>query len=241
MMRKLIDVPLRRETGRVPDWTIAAALPRNDETGVCLQHAVDVADAISARLTLLDPAQSHPFAAHADLLLVVTRRTRGWNLVRRAAVPARLLRSTHRPVWLTDADALRSGAPFRCRRILCVVTLQPADEPVLRHAQSLASRTGAELALLHVLPPPPSGLLWWRVSLDRPTQASVARERLLELEAETGATSGSIVTTGSAANSIGSVAAESSADVVVLPWTGAAHASAIIRQLACPLALVPVS
>jgi nucleotide-binding universal stress UspA family protein len=41
------------------------------------------------------------------------------------------------------------------RQILCATDLSPASEPAWEEAQFLALILGAELLLLHVLPPPP--------------------------------------------------------------------------------------
>jgi hypothetical protein len=181
----------------------------------------------------------------ADFILVVEQHLRRQNRRAKPFVPDALVSSTSRPVWLTRV-ASEPGAVFRCRRIVCSINLHPSDQPVISHAASLASRTKAELVLVHVLPPVADGMLWWRVALDRPTRASVAGERIRELAERVGAVSSSIVTTGAVHKSIARLAEDVGADIVVMPHSvgptlKAPLPAAALRHFSCAVALVPVT
>jgi hypothetical protein len=74
--------------------------------------------------------------------------TRLWT----GSVAADIAASTTRPVCVTSEKALANGRRFGCHRILCVLTLEGSDDPVVLHAEALANRFRGELRLLHVVP-----------------------------------------------------------------------------------------
>lgn len=140
---------------------------------------------------------------------------------------------------------MKDDDKFWCHRILCLATLQPKDAAVTGYAASLAGRAGAELVLLHVLPPE-DGLLGWRTALDRPTPASLAQERLEELKSHLPVASRSVIATGDVHGSIGAAAKEISADVVIVPYAASAalqgglpNPAAVLRRVPSPVVLVP--
>lgn len=188
----------------------------------------------------------HVDSIDADVILFAAKRWPAWKWLQRPFVPDSLLQSTSRPVWLTDINTLKHDGKFRCRRILCLVTLQPKDAAVVGYAASLAARTGAELVLLHVLPPVEDGLLGWRAALDHPTPASFAQERLDELASRMPVASRSMIATGDVNGSIGATAKNISADVVIVPYSASSalqgrlpNPAAVLRRVPCPVVLVP--
>ena len=201
-------------------------------------------------VVLSDPTElsiaRHADSIDADVILFAAKRWPAWKWLQRPFVPDSILQSTSRPVWLTDINALKDDGKFRCDRILCLVTLQQKDAAVIGYAATLAARTGAELVLLHVLPPLEDGLLGWRAALDRPTQASLAQERLGELASRIPVASRSMIVRGDLHGSIGATAKDISADVVIVPYSGSSalqgrmpNPAAVLRRVACPVVLVP--
>ena len=153
----------------------------------------------------------------ADLILMATRAygsRRPW----RKSITKEVLKATRRrPVFIRKQIDLDLGGCFRCRRVLCVVGLDGQDEAVFQQAQNIASRTNAELVILHAVPPVNEGLLAYGLENQgaRPLSVNFAREKLAELTKGLCVPFRTSVMVGSAAACIASAAREHTVDLII--------------------------
>lgn len=171
---------------------------------------VDMAEVRRARQQQLDDFQSHFFAGlpvtttlmqgdPAQVILeaaktedagLIMMPTQGCGLLRRTmlgSVTAKVLHDASCPVWtaahVEEAEHIAAGAS---PKILCALDLSEGSVHLLHQACTLASRLGAELEAVHVVPtsgvpsdPSCAGQL-------RPLLLSVANDRLKKLMADAG-------------------------------------------------------
>jgi nucleotide-binding universal stress UspA family protein len=118
----------------------------------------------------------------ADIISAVTHRTRGWTRLWKPSLADQIVGGTERPVCVANAKAVGREPVFRNGRILCVLALDGTDGPVLRFAEALASRNGAELVLLNVVPEQSESLLAHGIAWAsrRPLSRSCAAQRMRE-------------------------------------------------------------
>jgi nucleotide-binding universal stress UspA family protein len=156
--------------------------PSADSTA---QYAIDVARALGASLTLLHVADARPpdykwlpggieqftipgrvpqtvagMAEYleSDMVLMTSRHYRRWKPFWTKSLTAKIIEATDRPVLITALPDAGSG--FRCRTILCVLSLDGRDSAAIVQAEALAKRTGGELILLSVVPEADEALLY---------------------------------------------------------------------------------
>lgn len=140
------------------------------------------------------------------------------------------------------------------RRILCATDLSEASEPAWREAQRVAGLFGAEVVLLHVVPPMPIPLegyfppQMYQEMVDTATQeAQATLEALLGGMAHPAAKARSRVEEGPAAQRILDVAGQESADLIVVGTHGrtgfgrlvlGSIADRVVRAAHCPVLTV---
>ena len=140
------------------------------------------------------------------------------------------------------------------RQILCATDLSQASEPAWDEAQRLARLFGAELALLHVVPPLPIPLegyfppqMYQELVEGASREAQAALEGLLARMAEPRVKARARVEEGPAAQRILDVAREESADLVVVGTHGrtgfgrillGSIADRVVRVAPCPVLTV---
>ncbi len=232
--------PLRSRPGRPIEW------PRNamvEHSGCHIRRAVfsgPVVGMISQYAEDVD----------ADLVILTSRYGGGWTRLWTGSVAADIAASTRRPVCLTSEKVLANGRRFRCHRILCVLTLDGSDDPVVLHAEALANRFGGELLLLHVVPEISEALLAYGIAAadDRPLSESVAAQRIRELAAGISCPHSTSIVSGSAYTSISRIARKYGADLAVVgkPSSGCTHGPGLdfrtlLGRLSCPLLSIPTS
>lgn len=180
---------------------------------------------------------------NADLLAMTSenygRPSRFWK----TSVTRDVVRCTRRPVCVTDLRSADADYRFRCRKILCMLSLDGTDDQLLLHAQALAQRSGSDLILLGVVPEIDEGILLETVlGFDHPLSASVAVERIRVLGKEISVPYETSVMIGSPYNCIRMAAREHSADVVMAArpsqgWMESNYLDmrSVWRRLPCPL------
>jgi nucleotide-binding universal stress UspA family protein len=184
----------------------------------------------------------------ADVVLMTTRRYGRWDRFWGRSTTADVMKSSGRPVCVTKAlnvDSVR----YHCRRVLCVVGLEGRDTAVVQLAQEVATRSGSDLILVHVVPPVDEGLLSYSIdtAARRPLSTQLASEKLLDVAAGVPFPVTRSVMMGSQTRCIALAAREHSADLVV---AGRSHLGsrglytadieATLSRLQCPLLAIPI-
>jgi nucleotide-binding universal stress UspA family protein len=266
-----------RRSNMQPAWKILAPIELSINPEGPVEHAINIALAMGAELTLLyvvdqrwnrlgcalkdvltdravhrlilpagNPAETIARYAefiNADLLAMTSenygRSSRFWK----HSVTRDIIRCTRRPVCVTDLRSGDADYRFRCRTILCTLSLDGTDDQLLLHAQALAQRSGGDLILLGVVPEIDEGILPETIpGFDRPLSASAAVERIRVLGEGISVPYEASVMIGSPYNCIPMAAREHSADVVMAarPSQGQTESNyldmrSVLRRLPCPL------
>lgn len=87
----------------------------------------------------------------ADLLVMASHGQSGWRSVVFGSVTESVLRQSRLPVW--TIHAAEEARPWQLKTILCPTDFSRASINALNMAVEWATEFGAELCLLHVLPP----------------------------------------------------------------------------------------
>jgi nucleotide-binding universal stress UspA family protein len=180
---------------------------------------------------------------NADLLAVTSEHDGRWSRFWTRSVTTDVMRSTKRPVCVTDLRSANRDYRFRCRRILCMLALDGTDDQLLLHAQALAQRSASDLILLGVVPEVNEGILLETIlGFDRPLSPSVALERIQVLGEGLSVRYETLVLIGSPYNCIRMAARERGADVVVAARQSQGSTESkyldmqsVLRRLPCPL------
>lgn len=186
---------------------------------------------------------------NADLLAMTSEHYGKWPRFWKHSVTRDVMRWTKRPVCVTDLRSADANYRFRCRRILCMLTLDGTDDQLLLHAQALAQRSASDLILLGVVPEVDERILLETIlGFDRPLSPSVALERIRVLGEGLYVRCETSVLIGSPYNCIRIAAREHGADVVVAArpsegWTESNYLDmqSVLRRLPCPLISVTES
>ena len=186
---------------------------------------------------------------NADLLAMTSENYGRWSRFWKHSVTRDVMRCTRRPVCVTDLRSADADYRFRCRRILCTLSLDGTDDQLLLHAQALAQRSASDLILLGVVPEVDEGILLETIlGFDRPLSPSVAVERIRVLGEGISVRYETSVMIGSPYNCIRIAAREHGADVVMAArpsqaWTESNYLDmrSVLRRLPCPLISVTES
>jgi len=267
-------------------WKVLAPIDLAYDPESAVEHAIHVATAMDAELTLLyvanqlRPAGDNRLAwpqnalaagrtprgirrrvlpgkaadmivryaelSDADLVLMASENCGGWKRFWKHSVAAEVMANSRRPLWIIDWKAIDDDYHFKCRTILCVLNLDGADEPVVRHAESVALRSGGEVILASAVPESGEHLLHEAIGgSNRPLTAQLALERMGALGAELSAPFKTSVMTGSLNRCARLAAQQHSADIVVASSAAPGSMSAnsldirsVLRQLPCPVVSV---
>ena len=198
-----------------------------------------------------DPA--HAIVEHAadtgcDLIVMPTHGHGRFRRFLLGSVTAKVLHDAACPIWtgphLETAPAAES---IQFRKVMCAVDLGPESQAVARWAAGFASEFAAELAMVHVLPISTARLGGIYFSPEWHAEvAAHARAGILSLTEELGTPTETMVETGDVADTIGDLALEWKADLLVI---GRGHrpgvlgrlranAFAILRESPCPVAAI---
>ena len=226
--------------------TEAITLGRQAALDEYLRHPEELC---RARRVLLegDPAGVITDFAAREKIDLIMMPTHGYGPFRRlllGSVTAKVLHDAGCPVW-TDIHAEQSYAPQGCRLVLCGVDLREEDRLAIRWAADYATAWRAPLKLVHIIPAiegpePPSEAAFRRYLVDH------ARVRIAELQCQAGTNAELIIEGGRIAQTIGNVALEKGADLVVI-GSGSmrqtlgrlrTNAYAAIRESPCPVVRV---
>ena len=182
----------------------------------------------------------------ADLVVMTSENCGGWKRFWKRSVTAEVMASTRRPVWIADWRSMAAGYRFDCRNVLCVLTLDGSDDPVILQAEALAQRSGGELVLLSAVPESSEQLLWEVIpGLDRPLCGKLALERIREIGNTLSVPYKTSVMTSSLNRCVRVAARQHAASVVVASdcARGGAYSygldiRSVLRRLPCPLVSV---
>ena len=183
---------------------------------------------------------------NADLLAMTSENYGRWSRSWKHSVTGDVMGCTRRPVCVTDLRSADADYRFRCRRILCALSLDGTDDPLVLQAEALAQRSGGDLILMGVVPGIDEGLLLETVpGFDRPLSPSLAVERIQALGKGISVPYRTLVMIGSPYNCIRVAAREHYADVVMAarPSPGRTESNclymrSVLRRLLCPLVSV---
>jgi nucleotide-binding universal stress UspA family protein len=172
--------------------------------------------------------------------------TRGRSALQRwltiGSVTQRILHDADCPV-LAGVDFSHAGVPLRLDHILCAVDLGEKTHPVLAWGAGLSRALGAQLSIVHAMPPLGEAVgdvidPGWR-----PTLQSRLRDRVATAAAAAGAEGEVIVEPGEPHTVVSAAAARVGARLVIIGRGVShdligrlrAHAFEIIRQSPCPV------
>ena len=196
-------------------------------------------------------------ALPADMIVMGTHGSRGFERLMLGSVTERVLRQARCPVLTVPPRAhVTSRLPFR--RLLCAIDFSESSVAALRYAASLAVESRAALTLLHVLewpwnePPPPdftqlpapqgAALAEYRRYSEK--MASTEIESLLSMAAAVASPPTTRLRHGKPYVQILEVAAEEGSDLIVVGVHGrnpvdmmlfGSTANQIVRRATCPV------
>jgi nucleotide-binding universal stress UspA family protein len=190
-----------------------------------------------------DPALKIVKFASEEKIDLIVMPTHGYGPFRRfllGSVTAKVLHDAVCPVCTgPHMEESLAQRPGKIERVLCGIDLGPDSLAVLQLAGTLARDKGADLTVVHVIPPSKStGESGWDAKI-----ANNARERISELEEDLGITCDIVIKAGDTAQAIRTVAEDSTTDFLVIGRGHAAgmvgrlraNAYAIIRESPCPV------
>jgi hypothetical protein len=133
----------------------------------------------------------------ASMLLLTPSRERNWTGIWRRPVTAEIPGLMDLLVYVANLPPLGKDYRFECRRVICVLNLDGTDDPIIDSPAAVASRTGAQIELLSVLPKVSEGLLAMGIAqTDRPLSKAVASDRIRALGATLCDSSTSLIAVG---------------------------------------------
>jgi len=180
----------------------------------------------------------------ADLIMMPSHGYGPFRRLLLGSVAAKVLHDSLRPVW-TTAHAEEGPSPEHRvpQHILCAVETTPDCVDLLRSAAAFAQETGADLRLVHVLPPTSAAPeLMFDAEFDE-TLRRAAREEIGKMQASAGVHASLCVKSGDVATAIREEAEKHGADLIVIgrgverQTLGSlrTNAHAIIRHAPCPV------
>ena len=193
----------------------------------------------------------------ADLLVIGSHGRSGFERLLLGSVAERLMRKAPCPIMVVPRRAPDTApeAPVQFRSILCPVDFSDGSMRALEHAMSMAEESDARLTVLHVIEVPPElreNPVSPEFDVDRVRAAAEAAclQRLRELipaEVRTYCTVETAVREGAAYREILKVAAEGSADLIVMGVEGrgaldrmvfGSNTARVVRAATCPVLIV---
>lgn len=258
-----------------PAWKVLAPIDLSVDPEGPVEHAIDIAMALDANLTLLHvgdqrwwPSNAftktgadcdihrlilpgHPAKTiaryaefiNADLLAMTSENCGRWSRFWKQSVTRDVMGYTRRQICMTDIRSTDADYRFSCRRILCALSLDGTDDPLVTRAEALAQRSGGNLILLGVVPGIDEGLLLESITgFDRPLSPSLAVERIGTLGKGISVPYRTSVMMGSPYKCIRIAAREHNVDVVMAARSTPGQTQSncldmrsVLRGLPCPL------
>jgi nucleotide-binding universal stress UspA family protein len=177
------------------------------------------------------------FAEYIDagMVLMTSENRNRWTPFWKHSVTGAVLGSTTCPVLV--AGLPKADSHFRCRRIMCVLSLDGSDDAILRQAEALTRRTRSELILVAAVPEPSVGLYSETgFGANRPLSTRLAAKRLREAGRNLSVLYKTWVSTGSLPRCVDRAAREYSPDLVIAA-RGKLNME-IVRRVQCPVLFV---
>jgi nucleotide-binding universal stress UspA family protein len=174
--------------------------------------------------------------AYDVIMAPASARHTAW-LSWRQSVRAALLRHSPVPVWTTGARPPESLNRREVRRVGCYLSLESGRDPHLGWAAAFATRLGASLHLLHVVPPVDDGTIADAFASDRPLGPDEAHARLRACLAD-GVEATTTVVVGERRRELGRVIQAEAIDLLCLSSQEAlcgSRLSPALRALPCPV------
>jgi nucleotide-binding universal stress UspA family protein len=179
----------------------------------------------------------------ADLIMMPTHGDGPFRAFLLGSVTTGVLHRAHCPVW--TAAHLEEHAPdhVQVKKILCALDLEKESAHVLKCAAELGTKFGAEIHVVHAVPPPQSATMEQFNYDFEHFLAACAKERTSSLQKELGTSFDLTLEAGSVADVVQEAAARHAADLIVIgrghlqaPLAGLrTNAHAIIRTAPCPV------
>lgn len=237
--REQIDTNLHRLVAHVP---------------VEVRLDLRVREAADAHREILKEAE----AVNADLLVLGTHGRSGFERLMLGSVTERVIRKASCPTLIVPSHAPDADPdePVRLRRILCAVDFSETSARALRYALSLGEGAPAQITLLYAIEVPPelhTDPMAEGFSVEK-THAAAEAESLSRLRClvralpQGAATIKTVVREGPAYREILKVAAERSADLIVMGVHGrgaldlmvyGSNTARVTRGATCPVLVVP--
>jgi nucleotide-binding universal stress UspA family protein len=194
----------------------------------------------------------------ADLIVIATHGHTGLKRVWLGSTAERVVRHAPCPVLTVPAQSKkgrkREASALKVKRIVVPIDFSQTSAQALPYAVALAERFGAEIILLHVIPPVPLPLPFYvrrllQKSAGRLAELSmdVQLSRLCEEAFDKEMPSRTLVRTGAPYDEISKAASSQGADLIILTthgYTGLKHASLgstaerVVRHATCPVLVV---
>jgi nucleotide-binding universal stress UspA family protein len=208
-----------------------------------------------------DPAEGILAYANDHQVDLIMMPTHGYGTFRRlliGSVTAKVLHDAHCPVWtaahaaehtgehMNEQGARRAAERYVPKKMLCCVDGGPQSVEQMRWAAAFSHEFGAQLRLLHVVPPVADwGVLVGDQQLEE-EEREMARKRLRALCAEARVDAPLEIEVGRIAEVVAAQAAAENADLLIIGRgkIGATlgrlrtHAYEIIQRSACPVVSV---
>ncbi len=172
-----------------------------------------------------------------DLLMAPASSRHDWWLPWHRSVRAAILRRSPVPVWTTGARHLDSLHRRQVRHVGCFLSLETGSDTHVRWAADFATRLGARLHLLHVVPPIDDGTIAAAFELDRPLCADEAHSRLQKWIVG-GVDAATTVAVGTRRQEIGRLVQAEAVDLLCIASQDALRGSRMspgLRAVPCPV------
>lgn len=217
----------------------------------CIARRVDVVvqveEAPDVHREILVQAES----SHADLLVLGSHGRSGFEHAILGSVTEKLLRKARCPVMVVPPSVDDESRAMAYRRILCAIDFSNASERALTYAISIATRTHAEVTLLHVITAG-GGLLegngYDLTTFRTVTDMARARASMLVPDAlRSCCRVDTVVSEGRPSREILRVAAERKKDLIVMGVEGCgavdlmlfgSNTDRVVREAVCPVLMV---
>jgi nucleotide-binding universal stress UspA family protein len=176
-----------------------------------------------------------------DLLMAPLSSRHHWWPPWRRSLRAAIVRRSPVPVWTTGARHLDSLHRRQVQRVGCYLSLETGGDTHVRWAADFATRLGARLHLLHVVPPIDDGTIADALDSDRPLSADEAQSRLQTWIAS-GVDAATTVAVGTRRQEIRHMIQAEAIDLLCLTSEDALRGSRMsprLRAVPCPVVCCP--
>jgi nucleotide-binding universal stress UspA family protein len=178
----------------------------------------------------------------ADLIMMATHGTGLFRSMLIGSVTAKVLHDAQCPVW-TASHAEEQHSPPEPKTVLCAVDGTPKTAALIKWAAEFCQTVGADLKLLHVVPPLSD---WLALESEREIQEQVREEARAKIDAmrkSVGVDARVRIAVGQIADTVTEEARQEQADLIMigrgtLPSTLGrmrTHAYGIIQRSPCPV------